>query len=80
MPRNLDHRIEVVAPVEDRRLREELTSTFDTLMQDNQRAWTLGPDGSWTRLTPNGDRPRATHDVLMRRAAMRVKRSSRANG
>jgi polyphosphate kinase len=78
MPRNLDHRIEVVAPVEDRRLREEIASIFDALMADNERAWVLAPDGSWSRLEPNSDRPRATHDVLMRRAMVRAKRSTRS--
>ncbi len=75
MPRNLDHRIEVVAPVEDRRLKDEIQSVFDVLMADNQQAWELGPDGSWTRCTPDGERPRPTHDVLMRRARVRSRRS-----
>ena len=77
MPRNLDHRIEVVAPVEDRRAREEIASVFDVLMADNRNGWTLQPDGSWTRIEANGDRPRGTHTVLMRRAQVRARRSGR---
>ena len=57
MPRNLDHRIEVVVPVEDRRIREEISSVFDMLMADNRNAWTLEPDGSWTRIEADGERP-----------------------
>jgi polyphosphate kinase len=78
MPRNLDHRIEVVVPVEDRRIREEISSVFDVLMADNRNAWTLEADGSWTRIEADGERPRGTHTVLMRRAQVRARRSGRA--
>ncbi len=81
MPRNLDHRIEVVVPVEDRRLRDEIGAVFDTLLADNQQAWVLSRDGCWRRLQPEGsERPRGTHSTLMRRAALRARRSSRAAG
>jgi polyphosphate kinase len=79
MPRNLDHRIEVVVPVEDRRARDEIGAVFDSLLADNQQAWVLSPDGSWRRLHPEGsERPRGTHAMLMRRATLRARRSSRA--
>ncbi|MGZ4430665.1 MAG: polyphosphate kinase 1 [Gaiellales bacterium] len=75
MPRNLDHRIEVVTPVEDGRAREELDAVLDALWLDNMQAWTLAADGGWTRVRPGpGERPRATHAVLMRRARLRVRR------
>ncbi len=77
MPRNLDHRIEVVAPVEERRLKDEIQSVFDVLMADNSQAWELSPDGSWERCAAGDDRPRATHEVLMRRARVRARRSGR---
>ena len=41
MPRNLDHRVEIVAPVEDSRAQAELTRVFDTLLADNAQAWEL---------------------------------------
>ncbi len=77
MPRNLDHRIEVVAPVEERRLKDEIQSVFDVLMADNEQAWSLAADGSWERMAPDDDRPRPTHEVLMRRARVRARRSGR---
>jgi polyphosphate kinase len=78
MPRNLDHRIEVVVPVEDPKAQAELGAVFDTLLADNAQAWVLSPDGSWARVseTHNG-RSKATHAVLMRRA---LARSRRRNG
>jgi polyphosphate kinase len=81
MPRNLDHRIEVVVPVEERRLRDEIGAVFDTLLADNSQAWTLDADGTWQRLRPaDGERAKGTHDVLMRRAMLRARRSNRASG
>ena len=77
MPRNLDHRIEVVAPVEERRLKDEIQSVFDVLMADNSQAWQLAADGSWERCAAGDDRPRPTHEVLMRRARVRARRSGR---
>ena len=77
MPRNLDHRIEVVAPVEERRLKDEIQSVFDVLMADNSQAWELSPEGSWERCAAGDDRPRPTHEVLMRRARVRARRSGR---
>src|SRR3954452_3609012 len=74
MTRNLDHRIEVVAPVEDRQAQAELEAVFDALQADNTNAWQLGPDGSWTRLRPGGDRSRATHAALTQLPRVRVRR------
>ena len=75
MPRNLDHRIEVVAPVEDGRAREELSTAFDALLADNSQSWELEADGSWRRLAPApGERERGAHATLMRRARLRVRR------
>ena len=78
MPRNLDHRIEVVAPIEDARAREEVSTVLDSLLADNT-AWQLSADGSWHRLSPDPGTPgRSTHQVLMRRARLRARRRSRA--
>ena len=41
MPRNLDHRVEVVTPVEDLAVQSELAATFDTLLADNTTSWEL---------------------------------------
>jgi polyphosphate kinase len=79
MPRNLDHRIEVVTPVEDARAQQELNAAFDTLLADNTQAWVLGTDGEWTRVRPGKrERARATHAALMRRAVLRSRRRAPA--
>jgi polyphosphate kinase len=75
MPRNLDHRIEVLAPVEDVKARDELVAVFDALLADNRFAWELDAAGSWRRVTPKkDDRDRGAQMVLMRRARTRARR------
>src|SRR5439155_17353040 len=65
MPRNLDHRIEVVVPVDDPRHRDELTATFASLMADNTGAWRLLPSGAWERVRPSkSDRGRSAQATL----------------
>jgi polyphosphate kinase len=65
MPRNLDTRVELVAPVDDPELQAELQDTLDRCFADDTNAWTLGSDGAWTRRT-GGDR--SVHRELMERA------------
>jgi len=75
MPRNLDHRIEVLVPVEQARLRQELQGLLDSIFADNTGAWELAPDGSWTRLEPAKDeRPHNHQAGLIRRARVRSRR------
>jgi polyphosphate kinase len=74
LPRNLDHRIEVVTPVEARTLRSELDAIFEALLVDNAHAWDLGADGSWVRAQPaKGERPTTAQSELMARARARAR-------
>ncbi len=74
MQRNLDHRIEVVVPVEAPHVRAEIETIFRRLLSDNSQAWLMGPDGSWERAHPvDGERRRASQLVAMR-GRMRARR------
>jgi polyphosphate kinase len=74
MQRNLDHRIEVVVPVEAPHVRAEIETIFRRLLSDNSQAWLMGPDGSWGRAHPvDGERRRASQLVAMR-GRMRARR------
>jgi polyphosphate kinase len=78
MPRNLDHRIEVVVPVEDARVRTEIDGILKTLLADNSSAWELRPDGSWQRIRPTkSERRRVAQSIFMRRRE-RARRLARA--
>jgi len=73
MPRNLDHRVEVVAPIEDVGAQSELAATIDTLLADTASSWELDHNGIWHRIRPKKeDRARSAQAVLMRRARRRV--------
>jgi polyphosphate kinase len=75
MPRNLDHRIEVLVPVEQARVRQELQSVLDSVFTDNTSAWELAADGRWARVAPaKGQRPHSHQSWLKRRAGVRARR------
>jgi polyphosphate kinase len=77
MPRNLDNRIDVLAPVEDWRSQQELSRAFDTLLTDNASAWELSSEGRWMKLrTKKGDRTRPSQVMFIRSARARARRRS----
>ncbi|CAN5225620.1 polyphosphate kinase 1 [soil metagenome] len=76
MPRNLDRRIEVMTPVCDPPLREELRQTLDIMLADNMQAWTLEPDASWTPRSPGDEEvPLSSQERLHARARARNARA-----
>ncbi|HZR95711.1 MAG TPA: polyphosphate kinase 1 [Gaiellaceae bacterium] len=73
MPRNLDHRVEVLSPIEDIGAQNEIAATIDSLLADTASSWELDYAGTWHRIRPKKeDRPRSAQAVLMRRARRRV--------
>jgi polyphosphate kinase len=69
MPRNLDTRVELLAPIADPKLRSEIEDTLERCLADDTFAWELGPQGEWER---RAGRSRAVHRELMDRAAGRA--------
>jgi polyphosphate kinase len=72
MPRNLDTRVELLAPLRDRAVRAELLDTLERCMEDNTNAWDLGEDGTWARRVPGEDAPHNLQQELMDRHAARA--------
>jgi polyphosphate kinase len=66
MPRNLDHRVELVTPIEDPSLRDEAVDIVNRSLADNTNSWTLDSDGQWTRREPGDDEPRNSQQELMK--------------
>ena len=52
MERNLDRRVEVLVPIDDVALQQELVSAFEITWQDDLFTWALGTDRRWRRLQP----------------------------
>jgi polyphosphate kinase len=60
MPRNLDHRVELAAPILAPELQAELLDTLERAFTDNQNSWEMDSAGTWTRRSPGpGERPRS---------------------
>jgi polyphosphate kinase len=57
MTRNLDKRVEAVAPVEDVDLREQLRFTLELAMNDNRKRWTMDSDGEYEQVHPPDGEP-----------------------
>ena len=49
MDRNLDRRVEAVAPVEDHEAQMRLAKIIDVMLADDRRSWQLLPDLTWVR-------------------------------
>jgi polyphosphate kinase len=73
MPRNLDHRVEVLTPVEDAEFQAEIDATLEALWRDTASSFELDAKDSWIRVRPKKDeRPRSGQTTLMRRARRRL--------
>jgi polyphosphate kinase len=69
LPRNLERRIEVLAPVEDPDLRTRIDGVRDALLADTAYAWELTADAGWRRLEPAPGAPCVSaHELLLSRA------------
>ncbi|MDH4116732.1 MAG: polyphosphate kinase 1 [Acidimicrobiia bacterium] len=52
MPRNLDRRVEALAPVEDSDLQFRLDEILEVSLADDVLSWELGADGQWRKVEP----------------------------
>jgi polyphosphate kinase len=69
MPRNLDTRVELLAPVTSAPLRTELADTLERYLADDTFGWEMEAEGQWTRRT---GRSRELHRELTERALERA--------
>ncbi len=70
MPRNLDGRVEALAPVEAPSLKERLGEILRVGMDDDELAWELDPEGRWHKVPPT--RGIDAHRTLQRLAVERA--------
>ncbi|WP_027157764.1 polyphosphate kinase 1 [Methylobacter luteus] len=55
MNRNMFRRVEILFPIENKRLHNRILHDLDLYLQDNTQAWVLQSDGSYQRLTQTAD-------------------------
>lgn len=69
MPRNLDRRVEALAPVDDPDLQFRMDEILDVVFADDVLAWELRPDRTWVRV--EGDAGVDAHEALQELATVR---------
>jgi len=75
MKRNLEARVEVVVPVENRKLHAEIRTLFDVHLTERRSAWDMQPDGAYIqRLPAEGEDQRGSHEILISLAEKRLKK------
>jgi polyphosphate kinase len=78
MMRNLEHRVEVLAPVEDPSLRAELRQILELHLSDRRSAWDMHSDGTYVQRQPAGEEEAAgVQDLLAAAAERRAKDATR---
>ena len=78
MSRNLNSRVEVLAPIESAELRAELRELIDVQLADHRSAWEMRPDGSYAQRSPdNADDACGAQEVFIQRHEHRLKRATR---
>ncbi len=69
MPRNLDRRVEALAPIQDPEIARRVKDILALMLADNRQTWELQPDGQYLRRRPGTDEPeRSAQKLLMEMA------------
>ncbi|MEW5860453.1 MAG: polyphosphate kinase 1 [Cyanobacteriota bacterium] len=69
MRRNLDRRVEAIAPVEDPEISKDLQEILGIMLADNRQAWDLQPDGRYIQRHPGDkEREQSAQKILMEMA------------
>jgi polyphosphate kinase len=70
MPRNLERRVELMFPVLQEDIKTRIRAILGSYCRDTVQAWKLGPDGSWSRLSPaGGEAPFSAQEQFLSQAA-----------
>jgi polyphosphate kinase len=66
MTRNLDRRVEVITPIEDPEISNDLQEILGIMLADNRQAWDMQSDGSYQQRRPQfGTEEESTQQILM---------------
>jgi polyphosphate kinase len=78
MPRNLDRRVELMFPVENKENRQSLIELLKLYFRDNEKAWRLQPDGSYKKAAADVKKRFRVQEYLCARAAEKAKLLAKA--
>ncbi|MGN0353609.1 MAG: RNA degradosome polyphosphate kinase, partial [Muricoprocola sp.] len=72
MPRNLDKRVEILFPIEDEALKEEVGHILQIQLEDNVKAHILQPDGTYEKVDKRGKTLLCAQDYFCQEAIARA--------
>ena len=73
MKRNLESRVEVVTPVEDKNCQKRLREIIDIQLNNKRSVWDMQSDGTYTKRQPKqGDDTRTVQEILIELAEQRL--------
>jgi len=78
MLRNLERRVEVIAPVESPTLQGQLREILNLQLADRRGAWDMQPDGSYVQRHPEGkEEKRSAQELLIEKSEKRLAEARR---
>ena len=80
MPRNLDRRVEILFPIEDRKIAEKVIHILDVELADTVKAHILKPDGSYERVDKRGKELIDSQRVFCQEAVREAQEAARPHG
>jgi polyphosphate kinase len=69
MERNMEDRLELMFPLVDATARRQALRVLDVALEDNVKAWTLRPDGTYVRARRRSGAPRRRSQEILHREA-----------
>ena len=77
MKRNLESRVEVVTPIEDKSCQKRLREIIDIQLNNKRSVWDMQSDGVYTKRQPEkGDDQRTVQEILIELAEERLASST----
>lgn len=75
MPRNFDRRLELLFPIEDKKIKKNLTDLLKLYFKDNVKAWRLGADGVWSKIEAEKEKRFRVQEYLCRKTLQSAENS-----
>ncbi len=79
MPRNLDKRVEIMFPVEDKDAKAQAKHILDVQLVDTLKAYILQPDGTYEKLDLRGKEKISAQETFCQEAVERAKKEKESN-
>lgn len=80
MPRNLERRVEIMFPIEEKALKEKIIHILDLQFQDNAKAHILQPDGTYVKKKVSKEERICCQEIFCQEAKVETKRNKKDMG